>query len=154
MKMEVKIEGLRALDEALGELPKATARNVAVRALKKAGEPVAADYEANVRRRTGTLAKSAGVSTKLSRRQKAQHRRATRDDKAFAEVFAGPGALTQAITEEFGTVDQAPQGNLREAWDRNQNGVLASIKRELSGEIDKAAKRLARKAARLAAKRG
>jgi hypothetical protein len=40
---------------------------------------------------------------------------------------------------------------LRPAWDANKNGVLTSIGRELWIAIDKAAKRLARKAAKLRA---
>ncbi|WP_246259339.1 HK97-gp10 family putative phage morphogenesis protein [Chelativorans oligotrophicus] len=152
MATRVRIDGLRELEKALAELPKATGKNVLRRTLLKAGQPIADDYEANVRRLTGTLAESAGVSTKLSRRQASQHRKMFRDDKASAEVFAGAGALVQAITEEFGTDKQAPQGALREAWDANKMSVLDTIKTELGNEITKAAERLARKAARQAAK--
>ncbi|WP_421925481.1 HK97 gp10 family phage protein [Neoaquamicrobium sediminum] len=143
-----KVEGLRELDAALAELPKATGKNVLRRVLRTAAQPVADDYSESVRRRTGTLAKSAGVSTKLSKRQRSLHRKMFKSDKASVEMFAGAGPLPQAITEEFGTPDQPPQGEMRSSWDANQRGVLDTIKSELWTEIEKAAQRLARKAAK------
>lgn len=157
MKTTVTVEGLRELDEALGELSKATARNVLRRVGVKALEPVAEDYRNSVRRRSNALANSAGVGTKLTRRQAALHRSDIRrglSDDNFVEVFAGPGGLPQAITEEFGTVDQAPQGDLRASWDSNKNGVLNTVASELGSEIEKARQRAARRAARQAARGG
>lgn len=149
-KLTMKVEGLRELDAALGELPKATGKAVLRRTLKKAGKPVADDYAEKVRRRSGALAESAGVSTKLSRRQGRLHRKMFKDDKASVEMFVGPGALTQAITEEFGTPDQPAQGELRKSWDANRMGVLDTIKATLGDEIIKSAKRIAKKRAKAA----
>lgn len=147
-----KIEGLRELDRALAELPKATGKSVLRRTGLKALEPVAEDYRSRVRVDRGDLRDSIGVGTKLTKRQAALNRKLTRNTKASVEVFAGAGGLTQAITEEFGTVDQAAHPGLRPAWDANKMGVLETVKDTLAEEIDKATKRLAKKAARLAAK--
>lgn len=146
-KQTFRIEGLSELLEALQELPKATGKNVQKRALLKAGKPIADAAAANARRLTGKLQRSFGVSDKLSSRQKSQHKK-----ESSVEVFAGPGALVQAITEEFGTAHSAAHPTLRPAWDQNKRAALESIKDDLANEIEKARKRLARKAEREAAK--
>jgi len=148
-KQIVKIEGLSELEEALSELSKATGRNVLKRALINAAQPIADAAAANARKLTGKLQGSFGVSDKLSRRQKAQNIKGS-----DVEVYAGPGALTQAITEEFGTHNQAPHPTLRPAWDSGWRGALDSIRDSLADEIEKAHARAARKAARIAAKMG
>jgi hypothetical protein len=53
---------------------------------------------------------------------------------------------------EFGTAHQPPQPWFRPVWDAMKRGVLDSIAGLLWSEIQKAAARAARKAARLAAK--
>ncbi len=138
-----RVEGLSDLEDALSELSKATGKNVLKRALTNAGEPIAEDAARHARRRSGKLEGSYGVSTKLSRRQKSIHTK-----ESAVEVFAGPGALVQAITEEFGTSQQAPHPTMRPAWDGNKMSALNSVKDGIAAEIDKAAQRAARKAAR------
>lgn len=158
------VEGLSELEDALEDLPAATARNVLRRTLIAAGQPIASHAARLVRRLTGTLEKSHTVGTKLSRRQRAVHKLwaasvptekvggfFSKPDEA-TYVFVGPGPLPQAITEEFGKFDQAPHPSMRPAWDAEQNAALEAVKRGLRSEIDKATERLARKAARLAAK--
>lgn len=137
------VEGLSDLEDGLAEFPKATAKNVLKRVLLKAGQPIADDAEASARRRSGKLQTSFGVSSKLSRRQRTQHKQ-----QSMVEVFAGPGALVQAITEEFGTSSQAPHPMLRPAWDSKGPKALDSMRDDLAEEIDKAAQRAARKAAK------
>jgi HK97 gp10 family phage protein len=148
-KTTVSVDGLKELDIALGELPKATAKGVLRRVLRMAAQPVANDYASSVRVDQGELRDSAGVGTKLTRRQQSAHRKMFRNDKASVEMFVGAGGLAQAITEEFGTIDQSPHPALRPAWDSNKDAVLNTIKTELGAEITKAAARLARKQARL-----
>lgn len=148
----VKVTGLRDLERALKQLPKATGKNVLRRVLRTAAKPVADDYAGSVRRRNNDLAESAGVSTRLSPRQAAAHRKMFLDDRAAVEMFVGAGPLPQAITEEFGTINQAPQGELRAAWETRKRRVLDTVERELGTEIQKAAARAARKAARAAGK--
>lgn len=142
-----KIEGLSDLGEALKELPKSTATGVIKRVLLKAGEPIRSDAEQAAPVRRGTLKASFTAGTKLSRRQKSQHRKESR-----VEIFVGPGSLPQAITQEFGAAQHGPQPFMRPAWDANKQRALDGIKDDLTAEIEKTRQRLARKAARLAAK--
>lgn len=142
-KQSFKIEGLKELDEALTELPKAIARNVLMRALKKAGQPIAAAGEANAPKLTGKLAASYTVSTKLSRRQ-----RKLNPKESMVEVYVGPTPAAKSVQTEFGNAHQAPEPHLRPAWDANNQGALTSIRDDLEQEIEKARARLARKAER------
>jgi hypothetical protein len=87
-----------------------------------------------------------------------------RDDKASVEVFVGAGPLPQAIYKEFGTEPHinagifagtqnpgtAPQPFMRPAWDSGGAKVLDDLKKELWSEVDKAAKRAAKKRAKAA----
>lgn len=149
---KVKIEGLRELKHALGELPRATAKNVLKRILMKRGKPVADTMRslAPDDPRTGgnDLRSSIGVSTRLSKRQAKLHRRENKNDRDFAEVFIGAGPVPQAHLQEFGTVNHGPQPFARPAWDQHQGAMLDGVKDDLWSEIDKASARLARKAAR------
>lgn len=142
-----KIEGLKELDEALTELPKATARNVLLRVLKKVGQIIADAGEANAPRRTGLLAESYVVGTRLSRRQRSLHRK-----ESDVEVFVGPTPHPKSVQTEFGNAHQAAHPHLRPAWDGNVMRVLDGIRDRLAEEIEKARARIARKAAKLAGK--
>lgn len=147
----IKIDGLKDLDRALSELPKTTARATLRRVGIKALQPFDKAWRANAERNrlTGALDGSGGVGTKLTRRQAQQAKKS--DDKAFVEVYAGPNNPA-AVPGEFGTVDQPPRPFMRPAWDATAGQVLQIVSDELGTEIDKSAKRVARKAARLAAK--
>lgn len=142
-----KLEGLKELDQALTELPKATARNVLLRTLKEQGQPIADAGEANAPRLSGKLADSYTVGTKLSRRQKKQNRK-----ESAVEVYVGPTPHPKSVQTEFGNAHQAAHPHLRPAWDANVMRVLDGIKNALADQIEKARARLARKAAREAAK--
>lgn len=141
-----KIEGLKELDEALAELPKATARNVLVRVLKEQGKPIRDDGERNAPRDKGGLKASYTVGTKLSKRQKSQNVK-----ESMVEVYIGPGPSAKSIQTEFGNAHQAAHPHLRPAFDSNVHRVLNGIKDSLSDEIEKARVRLAKKTARIAA---
>lgn len=149
-KTTVKLEGLRDVEAVLKELPKAAAKGVMRRVLTKRAKVVAEDYRGRVRVEDGDLRDSIGVSTKLSRRQKSKHR--SIEGKATVEVFVGAGPLPQAITEEFGTVEQAAHPALRPAWDANQGRMVEGIKDDMWDETKKTAARRARKLARAAAR--
>lgn len=143
----LKVEGLKDLEDALKELPKATARNVLLRALKEQAAPIAQAGEANAPRLTGGLAQSYVVGTKLSRRQRGLHKK-----ESPVEIFVGPTPHPKSVQTEFGNAHQAPHPHLRPAWDAKVMSVLDGIKEALAGQIEKARARLARKAAREAAK--
>jgi HK97 gp10 family phage protein len=156
MVERVKIEGLKELQTALQELPKATARNVMRRILKARGKPIAEAARKHVPVDQGDLKDSIAVSTTLSKRQKRMHRKPDKDD---VEVYVGPGPHPQAHWLEFGTDERTHASGksvgdvpkkpfMRPAWDSQRRGLLVGIKTDLWAEIKKAADRLARKAAK------
>lgn len=151
-KGSIRIDGLKELDEALSQLPKATAKNVLRRTGILALAPVIAEAKRLVPVRSGDLRDSLKVTTKLSKRQQRANAKAVAQGKATVQLYAGAAALPHAHLQEFGTQNHAPQPFMRPAWDANKDRVLEIIKTELGGEIEKAAGRLARKTARLAAK--
>lgn len=143
MKTFVQVEGLRELKDALEEFPKATSTNVLKRALMNAGEPIERAAVAYAPMLTGHLKRSFTAGTKLSRRQSAINQKESK-----VEVYVGPGALVQAITQEFGTKTNRAQPFLRPAWDGQKNTALGLIKTEIADEIEKARVRLAKKTAK------
>lgn len=168
VRITVGVSGFRDLDLALSELPKATARNVLRRALINAATPFAAAAAAAAPddpKTTGfDLHTSVKAGDKLSRRQQRVRSGQAgtsfvpgvgfRRPKAefFAEAYVGAGPLPQAHLSEFGSSRQKPRPWLRPSWAAWRDRVLASITRALADEIERARQRLARKAARAAAK--
>lgn len=144
----VKIEGLRELEKALSELPKATARNTLRRVLKARAEPVRDVWKGKVPVETGHYRESIIVGTRLTSRQA---REAKREGKDFAEIHIGTSDPA-GQQQEFGNINHPAQPSGRPAWDETQDRVLAGIADDLGAEIEKSRARLARKAARLAAK--
>jgi len=143
---KLKVEGLRELERALAELPKATAKNTLKRTLKLAAQPIADHAQRLAPRDTGGLAEGIMVTTKKPKKHKSKGR-------AFAEIYIGPKARSvNAVPQEFGTVNHPAQPFMRPAWDAEKETSLDIIKNELGGQITKAAARLAKKAARKAAK--
>jgi len=152
---QFRIEGLKELDRALGELPRATGKNVLRRVARKALEPIIADAKTKVHEASGDTKDSLAVSTKLSHRQKALHKAMFTSEKSSIEMFAGAGPhlfVPQAIWEEFGVKRRgktfSPHPFLRPAWDGGKMPALNFVKRDLAAEIQKAAARVARKKAR------
>lgn len=141
-----KIEGLAALEKTLAELPKATGKGALRRVLRQRAAPVADAMRADAARASGDLQDSIGHGTRLSPRQRALHRRW--GTSSAVEYFIGAGPLPQAITEEFGTFDQAPRPFARPNWDAHRYRLLDGLKQDLWAEITKSAERRARKLAR------
>ena len=152
----VSIEGLRELDMALGELGKVTGRNVLRRVAVARLEPMAEEARrlASANDWSGDLAASIAVSTKLAGYAKRLNKRS----RSEAEAHMGPAgkggakAPPQGSQQEFGNKNHPPQPFMRPAWDGGKDALLEGIKDDLWSEIEKAAARQARKAARLAAK--
>ena len=141
--MTFKVDGLKELQTALQELPKATGRNVMQRTLIKAAKPIETAAIAKVPVATGNLKKSITTSTRLTKRQ-----RSAQPKRSLVEVYVGSSSIGTLV--EFGTSDTPPQPFLRPAWDGNKEQALKIIKDEMGNEIAKAAARLAKKAARAA----
>lgn len=150
MRSQIKFEGLDDADFALSELPKATQGNVLKRTLLLGAAPVEAAAKSKVKKFTGALERDIETGTKLTKRQAGAARR---DGKSQAEVHIGV-VDPAGIQTEFGNAHQAADPWFRPAWDESQGEALNAIAGGLGGEIEKARGRLARKAARLAAKGG
>lgn len=176
VKTVVRVEGLAELDAALADLPKATAKNCLKRAIEKACIPIVVAAKIYSPYRTGRLRRSIGVSkikftageagkrafaeamaggaTRQEAGELAAAANAGAEDKGITSAVAviGPGRSRYAGMQEFGSVKNAAHPYMRPAWDGNQSNALELIKAELKTEIEKAAARLARKAARDLAK--
>lgn len=169
MGVSVKVSGLAELNKALGKLPKATARNVLVRTLNKAAEPMAEEARRLAPVKTGKLRDSimvsarvkntignsrysaamrAGLGKEAARAALLAARKANKGKGSFAEVFVGParggGVIRYAHIIEFGAADRAPQPYMRPAWETTKDAMLGTIKTELRNEIIAAARRLGR----------
>jgi HK97 gp10 family phage protein len=147
-----KFEGLKELDRALAELPKATGKNAARRALKKAADPIDEEASAAAPFLSGRLERSVIAGTRLTRSQRSGGARLTASGfrssaKNYVELHVGT-ALSRGIFMEFGTYKDDPEPFMRPAWEANKHEALDIIKAELRVEIDKAAARLARKVAK------
>lgn len=136
MDVRWKITGLKELEKGLAELKTATARNVARRTLKEAGEPLAQRMRALAPKDELNLVEGIDVSD----------RAVEKPNTSPIEMYVGPGRHPQAITQEFGTWFHAAQPYARPAWDQMQMVVLDIIITLLGIEIEKAAARAARKA--------
>lgn len=147
--MTVRLEGFRELERALNELPKTTGKNVLRRVAKGALEPMAERARGMAPVERGDLRASIKVSERRTRRVA----RINRFDKnTGVEMAMGPvsggGVLNYATFAEFGTVDTAAKPFMRPAWDGGKDDALEYVKANLGREIDRAATRLAKKAAR------
>jgi HK97 gp10 family phage protein len=148
LELSVKLEGFAELDNALAQLPKATAKNVLRRTANGALQPMADTAAALAPHRSGRLAYSISVSEQRTRRAKWQSR-AVRNGITMAMGPAGGlGALNYASFDEFGTVDTPAFGFMRAAWDSGADKALEYVKLNLSVEIEKSALRYARKLAK------
>lgn len=148
-----KIEGLRDLEEAFKQLENVNQRKASARrAMKKAAQPIADEAQRLAPREFGTLGESIKVGTVLSKRQRGQHRKMFRDDRAAVEMFVGAGPLSSAHNQEFGNEKMQPQPFMRPALDNNAERYFGTIKDELWADLKKTVARAERKAARLAAK--
>jgi HK97 gp10 family phage protein len=150
VRSRTRLSGFKELDVALGELPKATGRNVLRRVLVKAGQPLAEDMARRAPRDEGDTAESVTVSTQRPNVSSKAKRRNPKSSSV--EVYVGPGKLAQAEQQEHGNVNHPPQPFVRPAWDAGKDAALDTIGRELGGEIERAAKRQAKKRAKAAAK--
>lgn len=151
MTITIKTEGFKELEQNLELLTAAAGKGVLRRSLKKAAEPMAEIMRSKAPRGPSApdaLADSIAVSTRLSKRQAAMHRKMFRDDKAAVEMFVGPGPDPAAWNQEFGNINHGPQAFVRPAWDQDKRPMLDRLSKQLWAELEKSIKRAERKAAR------
>jgi HK97 gp10 family phage protein len=141
-----RVEGVDETLAALGDLPKATGRNVLRRALKAAAEPVAVVARSLAPVDEGDLAKSIEVTTQLTKRQAR-----AKPKENEVEVYVGPTraperrVLNYASFAEFGTFDTAAHPYMRPAWDRTKGIVEIIFAQELKEHFEATAARLSRR---------
>lgn len=139
--------GARETMEALRTLlPDRNAKNVMKRVLTKHAEPFATRMAAAAPVKTGQLKVSVGASTRLSKKQRSEYRKEDSDDVV---VFVGAGPLPQAHLIEYGSSKMTPRPFARPAWDSEKTNILKGLLQDMKEEIDKAAARAARKAAKV-----
>jgi HK97 gp10 family phage protein len=141
-KNTVTVVGLKELDQALGQLPRAVAKKVARDVLRDAAEPIARSARSFAPRDDYHLYESIDVSTRLNRRQRSIHRDET--SPSFQEMFVGTNNPA-GVQQEFGNERHAAQPFMRPAWDAQKTPTLNRIANSLWFHIEKAARRLARK---------
>lgn len=167
MRVTMQIAGAKELDAALAEFTKATARNILQRTLLKAADPILETAQALAPVRKGVLKskirkdtrKPKGHSSKAAfaeamraggtKAEAAAYQRAYNEayGQTFAEAFVGvEGGVAQAWPQEIGTVNHAPQPYIRPAFEQRGADAQRIIETELSGEIERARQRAARKA--------
>lgn len=99
-------------------------------------EPVADAARGLVRQRTGWLARSIVAGDHLSPAQAAS----SQPEAGTVEVYVGPGPLTEAITEEFGTVHEQGHPYMRPAWDGNIGEVRQRLARATGDRLQRLTK--------------
>jgi hypothetical protein len=152
-----KIEGFKELERALAtELPKATARNAMRRAATESMEPMRermsqlAPYDPADLDEDGQHLRDS-MRTQTATARVAREIGTARD--AGVVVLTGPApvgkrARANAGWQEYGTVKMGAKSYARVAADSEAPVVFSRIKDALTKQIDKAKKRIARKAAR------
>lgn len=155
--MTFQIEGFRELERALvNELPKATARNTMRRAATESMEPMRermgqlAPFDPNDRDGNGQHLRET-MRTQTATARVAREIGTSRD--AGVVVLTGPApvgkrARANAGWQEYGTVKMGAKSYARVAADTEAPVVFSRIKDALTKEIEKAKKRIARKAAK------
>jgi len=151
-----EVRGFKELDAALAELPKATGKNVLKRVAIKAMKRIEDGMAVRAPRGDGGadgqhLADSMRTQAVKATRQRGNVRF---DPKSGVEVITGPapeGRMDRANAgfQEFGTVKMGPNAYARPAADAENENVVDDVRHMLATEIDKAAARIARKAARV-----
>lgn len=156
MKTTVRVDGLRELDAALGQLPKAAARGVlrrvGIRALQPMAEAARQMAPDDPDTQGNDLKASITVGTRLNKRQaRLARREARKHGKSFVEVYMGTDDPA-GVQQEFGNAHHGPQSFMRPAFQSHARGAIDIVARDLGDEIDRTVARAAKRAAKKAAK--
>lgn len=153
----MRVEGLQAVEQGLGELTKATGRkNLRIAALD-ALEPMRAVAEANANaadfKWSGATADSTEVSTKLR-----GYAKRTSSKDSTVEAYMGPGGEggdrppPEASLQEFGTSHHPPQPWMRPAYEQEKRPTIERVAARLTELVFASVARARRKKARAAAR--
>lgn len=154
-KTTVRTDGFRELERALSDIAKHTTRRaVGRRALRAAADPIRdrAEQLAPDDARTAApldLKSSIVISARQKSGRATQYRA---ESKGEVVLHIGPtrDGYPQAIMQEFGTRHHPAKPYMRPAWDgEGGEKAIGRIGKALGEEVDKAAARAARKAAKV-----
>ena len=146
----LKLTGFKEMDLVLRQLPKATAKRVADRAIKQALAPVAAAANAMLPKGMPPVI----VEKRLNKNQAKQFRGT--EGETVRTMFVGSPS-PRAHLEEFGTGPRFHKSGkyvgimrarpfMRPAWDMTKQQVLDRLRVDLAREIEKAVGRRAKAA--------
>lgn len=149
MASKIKLEGFAELENALkDELPKATAKNV----LRRSGKTAMGRIEDRAKQLVpvddGQLHDSITTKPARAKRQRGSVKYAASSGITLLTGPTGRPEGGNAAWQEYGTVKMAAQPFMRPAIDEEAPNVIEDIRAELTTQIDKARKRIARKLAR------
>ena len=144
MRRLTRVEGFRETERALAQLSRSTGRAVLRRVLDSAAEPIESAMIANAPELTGALKSNIGTSGKLSRRQASKARKL---GKSEVERYVGT-TDPAGLLGEFGRTGQPAKPWARPAWDAEKDNALNIVSDELGSEVERAAARAARRAAK------
>lgn len=144
----VKLEGFKELDAEFDGLSNSIGKAILRRAGIIAAEPMARQMRLNAPKLDNDLSESIEVGTKLSPRQARLHRKMFRGDRDSVELFVGPGPDPAAWIQEFGNSTNRPQPFARPAFDQTWRKFLDLARVEIADQLNKAAERAARRAAK------
>lgn len=164
--LQLQMEGVEGLEKALRELAafagSRTMQAAMKRALVKAAQPAVEDAQRRAPRQRGSskphMADKIAVSTTLSRKQRRLQGFGARHH-GTAVVYMGAGPRGPAVLAEFGTGPRRHKSGkstgsmpatpfMRPAWEAHKYQILRDFSKLLWVEIEKAAKRAARRHAR------
>ena len=172
-KVTMEVSGLKELEAALMELPKATGKNVLRRALIAAALPIEQEGQQGIKVRrvrpavvtskvqfsVGNAGKRAFAealsrgATRMEAGEAAHAANATNESGEATAALLAVGPTKRAFYGfEFGTVSVAPHPFMRPAWHLHKANALETIQTQLRDEIEKARIRLVKKQLRLLAK--
>lgn len=139
--IEFKVSGFLELERALRQLPQEVAGRVLMSALRKAGEPMAADAK-QAAPRSSNPGPNGHMADSIALRKL---RDATSVADVEASLWLGPDPNHWYGTfSEFGTVHETARPFMRPAFDRHKDEAIDLLGKELWKGIARAAKRLAK----------
>jgi hypothetical protein len=162
--LSIDIPGADALEAALRELGEAVEiRKTLSASLMEAAEPMAKAARAGAPRKTGRMYETIDVAKTLSRRQRRQANKYAADNPTNATVFIGAKPIGPSILLEFGTTARHWKSGkstgsvparpfMRPAFEGEKLTVLDLLGKLIWIQIEKAAKRIARKTAKAGGK--
>jgi len=158
------VQGLAELEKALDNLSKSVGKSVLRKSLRKAAEPMRDLAKSIAPVDDGDLRDSIIIGGLLNKSQKSRQRKLTEDERSSIELFVGPSYKKGAGGRhghlvEFGTAPHivggvfkgakhpgtAPQPFMRPAFDAEARPTVARLGPLLMKEIEKAAKRQAKR---------